>query len=69
MASQGSPLTLRQFVDRWRGSTSTERQSYQQHFLDLCHLVGHPIRAELNPENKFFTFEASAAKQSGDPST
>jgi type II restriction/modification system DNA methylase subunit YeeA len=58
-------MTPRQFVDRWRGSTSTERQSYQQHFLDLCHLVGHPIPAELDPENKFFTFEAGAAKQSG----
>ena len=63
--SQPSPLTPLQFVDRWRGSTSTERQAYQQHFLDLCHLVGHPIPAELDRENQFFTFEAGAAKQSG----
>jgi len=63
--SQSSPLTPRQFVDRWRGSTSTERRAYQQHFLDLCHLAGHPIPVELDPENKFFTFEAGATKQSG----
>jgi len=58
-------LTPQEFVNKWRGSTSTERQAYQQHFIDLCHLVGHPTPAELDPENKFFTFEAGATKQSG----
>jgi type II restriction/modification system DNA methylase subunit YeeA len=58
-------LTPQDFVNKWRGSTSTERQAYQQHFIDLCHLVGHPTPAELDPDNKFFTFEAGATKQSG----
>ena len=58
-------LTPQEFVNKWRGSTSTERQAYQQHFIDLCHLVGHPTPAELDPENKFFTFEAGAAKLGG----
>lgn len=58
-------MTPQEFVAKWRGSTSTERQAYQQHFLDLCRLVQHPTPAELDPENKFFTFEAGAAKQSG----
>ena len=58
-------LTPQEFVNKWRGSTSTERQAYQQHFIDLCHLVGHPTPAELDPENTFFTFEAGATKQSG----
>jgi len=53
------------FVSKWRGNTSTERQVYQQHFLDLCALVDHPTPAALDPENKFFTFEAGAAKLSG----
>ena len=53
------------FVATWRGNTSTERQVYQQHFLDLCALVGHPTPVQLDPENKFFTFEAGAAKLSG----
>ncbi|HHY58269.1 MAG TPA: class I SAM-dependent DNA methyltransferase [Chloroflexi bacterium] len=53
------------FVATWRGNTSTERQVYQQHFLDLCALVGHPTPVQLDPENKFFTFEAGAAKQGG----
>lgn len=54
-----------EFVVKWRGNTSTERQVYQQHFLDLCALVGHPTPAGLDPENKFFTFEAGAAKMGG----
>ena len=46
-------LTPQEFVNKWRGSTSTERQAYQQHFIDLCHLVGHPTPAELDPETSF----------------
>ncbi len=59
------PTHARSFVATWRGNTSTERQVYQQHFLDLCALVGHPTPVQLDPENKFFTFEAGAAKLSG----
>ncbi|MFN8466330.1 MAG: type IIL restriction-modification enzyme MmeI [Caldilineaceae bacterium] len=54
-----------EFVKNWRGNTSTERQSYQQHFIDLCHLVGHQTPKQLDPESKFFTFEAGASKQDG----
>ncbi len=54
-----------EFVAKWRGNTSNEKQVYQQHFLDLCALVGHPTPAALDPENKFFTFEAGAAKLGG----
>ena len=42
-----------------------ETQAYQQHFIDLCHLVSHPTPADLDPDNKFFTFEAGAAMQGG----
>ena len=62
MTTQRTPEA---FVATWRGNTSTERQVYQQHFLDLCALVGHPTPVQLDPENKFFTFEAGAAKLSG----
>jgi hypothetical protein len=58
-------MTPHEFVQKWRSSTSTERQVYQQHFLDLCRLVGHPAPAELDPQNQFFTFEAGAAKAGG----
>ncbi len=59
-------MTPHEFVNKWREITiSTERQVYQQHFLDLCELVGHQKPADLDPDNKFFTFEAGATKQSG----
>ena len=54
-----------EFVAKWSDNTSTERQAYQQHFLDLCALIDHPPPAALDPENTFFTFEAGAAKQGG----
>jgi type II restriction/modification system DNA methylase subunit YeeA len=40
------------FVATWRGNTSTEKQSYQQHFLDLCHLVGHLTPKQLDPNQR-----------------
>ena len=58
-------LTPQEFVNKWRGSTSTERQAYQQHFIDLCHLVGHPTPAELDNEQWriCFYWEDGKAKQ------
>ena len=58
-------MTPQEFVAKWRDSTSTEQQAYHQHFIDLCHLAGHRTPADLDPENKFFTFQAGAVKQSG----
>lgn len=58
-------MTPQEFVAKWRNDTSTERQSYQQHFLDLCALVGHHTPAELDRDHNFFTFEYGATKQDG----
>lgn len=59
-------MTPHEFVNKWREiTTSTERQVYQQHFPDLCELVGHQKPADLDPDNNFFTFEAGATKQRG----
>jgi hypothetical protein len=33
-------MTPEEFIDRWRGSTRSERSAAQQHFLDLCDLLG-----------------------------
>ena len=55
-----------EFVNKWRPVTEvSERSTYQQHFLDLCELVGHGKPIQLDPKGEFFTFEAGAAKQSG----
>jgi hypothetical protein len=33
-------MTPEEFIDTWRGSTRSERSAAQQHFLDLCDLLG-----------------------------
>ena len=57
------PITPQQFVHKWRDVTLKERSAAQEHFLDLCHLIGHPTPAEDDPTGQRFTFEAGADKQ------
>ena len=59
-------LTPQEFVAKWRQSTLKERSSYQEHFIDLCRLLGHPTPAEIDSSGAFFTFEAGASKQTGE---
>jgi hypothetical protein len=35
---------------------------YQEHFIDLCHLVGHPTPNESDPSGTRFAFELGAGK-------
>jgi type II restriction/modification system DNA methylase subunit YeeA len=58
-------LSPQSFVDKWRHANLKERSAYQQHFLDLCHLIGHKEPAEMDPSGDTFCFEAGAAKTSG----
>ena len=58
-------MTPHEFQRKWQGHTLTERASYQQHFLDLCALVGHPTPAEVDPTGASFCFEKAVAKQWG----
>ena len=53
------------FVRKWSGATGNERKLYQQHFLDLCELVGHPKPADDDPTGAWFTFEAGVTKAGG----
>lgn len=58
-------LSPQEFVDKWRHATLKERSACQEHFIDLCRLVGHPTPAEKDPKGESFTFEAGATKTSG----
>jgi hypothetical protein len=59
------PLTPQDFVSKWKRSAGREKQIYQQHFLDLCELVGHPTPAAFDPTARRFGFEMGATKTSG----
>jgi hypothetical protein len=58
-------LSPRDFVDKWRGVALKERSAAQEHFIDLCRLVGHATPAALDPQGEWFTFEAGADKLGG----
>ena len=63
--SYGRRVTPAAFIAKWAAADLSERASYQQHFLDLCELVGHPKPAEVDATGEIFTFEKGAAKHSG----
>ncbi len=58
-------MTPQQFVAKWRHATLGEKQGYQNHFNDLCRLVGHPTPAEADPHGVWFAFEKPATKPNG----
>jgi hypothetical protein len=58
-------LTPQEFVNKWRQATLKEHSAAQEHFIDLCRLIGHPTPAEANAKGERFTFEAGASKQRG----
>ena len=55
-------MTPQEFVSKWRQSELKERSGYQEHFIDLCHLLGHGTPAELDPTGLEFAFEAGVSK-------
>lgn len=55
-------LSPRDFVDKWRKATVKERAGYQEHFIDLCRLVGHPTPIEDDPTGTRFAFEAGGGQ-------
>jgi hypothetical protein len=55
-------LSPQEFVAKWRHATLKERSAAQEHFIDLCHLVGHPTPAEDDATGERFTFEAGAGQ-------
>ena len=59
------PLTPQDFVSKGKRVTAREKQTYQEHFIDLCHLVGHPTPNEVDPTGRRFAFEMGVAKTSG----
>src|SRR5687768_2590573 len=59
------PFTPQDFVSKWKRTTAREKQSVQEHFLDLCALVGHPTPMQYDPSGKVFAFEMGATKTTG----
>jgi type II restriction/modification system DNA methylase subunit YeeA len=59
------PFTPQDFVSKWKRVTAREKQTYQEHFIDLCRLVGHQTPNEYDSTGTRFAFEMGVAKTSG----
>ncbi len=58
-------MTPDEFIRKWRASALTERSAAQQHFLDLCDLLGEPKPADVDPSGESYCFERGARKDAG----
>ena len=53
------------FIAKWSLSSLRERQGSQEHFIDLCRLLGQPTPAEDDPKGERYCFERGAAITGG----
>ena len=55
----------REFIAKWQASELNERSAAQEHFIDLCRLLGEPTPAEDDPSGQRYCFERGARKDTG----
>ena len=58
-------MTANEFIEKWSASELKERSAAQEHFIDLCRLLGEPTPAEADPKGDYYCFERGALKDSG----
>lgn len=58
-------LTPAWFARKWLGSTRTERAAAQEHFIDLCRMLGVSTPNEADPTGDEYAFEKGAGKVEG----
>ena len=58
-------MTPGEFIAKWRVSELKESSAAQEHFIDLCRLLGEPTPAEADPKGDHYCFERGARKDGG----
>ena len=58
-------MTPGAFIAKWRAAELKERSAAQEHFIDLCRLLGEPTPAEADPGGGHYCFERGARKDTG----
>src|SRR5713101_7378484 len=58
-------MTPQEFIAKWKRANLSERSAAQQHFLDLCELLGQPKPAAADPDGAWYTFERGVHKTGG----
>lgn len=59
-------MTPAEFVKKWAASKGSERQTAQEHFIDICRLLGEQTPNEADPSGSFYAFEKGAKTLAGD---
>jgi hypothetical protein len=56
-------MTVAEFKKKWARYQGKESAAYQEHFIDLCHILGQPTPVEADPSgNDFFCFQKRVVK-------
>ena len=63
--SERCRVTPHEFITKWRASELKERSASQEHFNDLCRLLGEPTPVEADPTGETYCFERGARKDTG----
>jgi type II restriction/modification system DNA methylase subunit YeeA len=58
-------VSVPEFVQKWTASNRNERAASQEHFIDLCRLLGEPTPNEEDPDGNHYAFEKGAEKVAG----
>ena len=58
-------VNVHEFQAKWRGNSNKERSASQEHFLDLCAVLGQPTPSQFDKAGLVYTFEKGASKTSG----
>ena len=61
----GEGMTPNEFIAKWRAVELKESSAAQEHFIDLCRLLGEPTPAEADPTGEHYCFERGATKDTG----
>jgi hypothetical protein len=57
-------LTPRAFAKKWRDNETKERAASQEHFIDLCRMLGEPTPNDGDPTGEHYAFEIPVTKAS-----
>ena len=58
-------MQAQHFIAKWQASELKESSAAQEHFIDLCRLLGEPTPAEDDPSGQRYCFERGARKDTG----
>lgn len=58
-------MTPNEFIRKWLNSGLKERAAAQEHFIDLCNLLGEPTPAAVDSSGLDYAFEVGATKTTG----